>query len=194
MRIAQEIKLGTNEKALLVKLSSSRLSSVRMVERAKIILMAAESNENIEIARVLNITRQKVARWRLRYIEDGLKGIEKDAPRPGRKLKYGKSVIDEVVRKTLDEKPADGTHWSRSTMAKVTGLSDSTIGRIWKENGLKPHLTAKFKMSNDPDFIEKLEDIVGLYLSPPEHAIVLSCDEKSQIQAFRPNTAWSAPD
>ena len=184
MRIAQEIKLGTNEKALLVKLSSSRLSSVRMVERAKIILMAAESNENIEIARVLNITRQKVARWRLRYIEDGLKGIEKDAPRPGRKLKYGKSVIDEVVRKTLDEKPADGTHWSRSTMAKVTGLSDSTIGRIWKENGLKPHLTAKFKMSNDPDFIEKLEDIVGLYLSPPEHAIVLSCDEKSQIQAL----------
>ena len=146
--------------------------------------MAAESNENIEIARVLNITRQKVARWRLRYIEDGLKGIEKDAPRPGRKLKYGKSVIDEVVRKTLDEKPADGTHWSRSTMAKVTGLSDSTIGRIWKENGLKPHLTAKFKMSNDPDFIEKLEDIVGLYLSPPEHAIVLSCDEKSQIQAL----------
>jgi transposase len=114
----------------------------------------------------------------------GLAGIEKDAPRKGRKRQIDDKKRAAVVNKTLHEKPEGQTHWSRSTMAKATGLSDSTIGRIWKEHGLKPHRVETFKLSNDPAFVEKLEDIVGLYLHPPEHAIVLSCDEKSQIQAL----------
>lgn len=120
----------------------------------------------------------------MRYYEKGLAGIESDAPRPGRYPKFSNAVIKEVIRKTLHEKPRNATHWSRSTMATTTGLSDSTIGRIWKTHGLKPHLVNTFKLSNDKNFVEKLEDIVGLYLSPPEHAVVFSCDEKSQIQAL----------
>ncbi len=114
----------------------------------------------------------------------GLGGIEKDAPRPGRKRRIDDPRRAAVVNKTLREKPEGQTHWSRSTMASATGLSDSTVGRIWREHGLKPHLVETFKLSNDPHFVEKLKDIVGLYLHPPEHAIVLACDEKSQIQAL----------
>jgi transposase len=184
MRIAHQISLDSAEKELLKKLSKRRSVSVRLAERSKIVLLAAEGKDNHAIASELGITRQKVGRWRKRYSEDGLSGIEKDSPRPGRRPQISKKVRDEVIRKTLDEKPRNATHWSRSLMAKEMGLSDSTIGRIWKSNGLKPHLSQTFKLSNDPQFVEKLEDIVGLYLSPPEHAIVLSCDEKSQIQAL----------
>jgi transposase len=132
----------------------------------------------------MGISRQKVARWRERYATLGLGGIEKDAPRPGRKRRIDDRQRAAVVTRTLKEKPQGQTHWSRSTMAAATGLSDSTIGRIWREHGLKPHRVETFKLSNDPQFVEKLRDIVGLYLSPPEHAVVLSCDEKSQIQAL----------
>ena len=184
MRVAKIIKLNALEEVKLVKLSKGRRTSVRLAERAKIVLLAAEGRDNQEIGEVLGITRQKAGRWRLRYWESGLAGIEKDAPRPGRHPKYDESVIEEVVRKTLHEKPSNATHWSRSTMAKASGLSDSTIGKIWKRHGLKPHLVNQFKLSNDKNFIEKLEDIVGLYISPPEHAVVFSCDEKSQIQAL----------
>ena len=158
--------------------------SVRLAQRASIVLLAAEGLENKQIGQRLNITRQTAGRWRDRYAAHGLAGIETDAPRPGRKRRIGDHQRAAVVRKTLHERPEGQTHWSRSTMAAATGLSDSTIGRIWKEHGLKPHLVQTFKLSNDPKFVEKLEDIVGLYLSPPEHAIVLSCDEKSQIQAL----------
>jgi len=132
----------------------------------------------------MGITRQKAGRWRNRYAERGVAGIEKDAPRSGRIPRIKPAKRADVVHKTLHEKPEGHTHWSRSTMAAATGLSQSTIGRIWREHGLKPHLVKTFKLSNDPKFAEKLNDIVGLYLSPPEHAIVLSCDEKSQIQAL----------
>ena len=158
--------------------------SVRLAQRASIVLLAADGLENKQIGQRLNITRQTAGRWRDRYAAHGLAGIETDAPRPGRKRRIGDHQRAAVVRKTLHERPEGQTHWSRSTMAAATGLSDSTIGRIWKEHGLKPHLVQTFKLSNDPKFVEKLEDIVGLYLSPPEHAIVLSCDEKSQIQAL----------
>jgi transposase len=183
MRVAQFIDLSLSEKQALTKLSNSRRSSLRLVERAKIVLLAGEGLENQQIGKELGITRQKASRWRMRYAEKGLLGIEKDAPRSGRRPRIADTTTEEVIRKTLNEKPANATRWSRSRMAKVTGLSDSTIGRIWKRKGLKPHLIKGFKLSNDNNFVEKLEDIVGLCMSPPEHAVVLSCDEKSQIQA-----------
>lgn len=178
------MKLDQETRKILTTLQRSRSSSVRLVERARIVLLAEEGLENIDIAERLNISRQKAGRWRDRFIKFGIKGIEKDAPRSGRIPTVNKDLQDEVIRKTLEEKPLNATHWSRSSMAKEMGLSDSTIGRIWKKHGLKPHLVKTFKLSNDKHFVEKLEDIVGLYLNPPENAIVLSCDEKSQIQAL----------
>ena len=158
--------------------------SVRLAQRASIVLLAADGLENKQIGQRLGITRQTAGRWRDRYAAQGLAGIETDAPRPGRKRRIDDKQRAAVVRKTLHQTPEGQTHWSRSTMAAATGLSDSTIVRTWKEHGLKPHLVQTFKLSNAPKFVEKLNDIVGLYLSPPEHAIVLSCDEKSQIQAL----------
>lgn len=184
MRIAPSIFLSSSERSILESLKNGRRVSVRLSERAGIILMAADGLENKVIGARLGMTRQKVARWRARYLELGLKGIEQDAPRPGRNRSINESVVKEVVRKTQEETPANATQWSRSTMAEASGLSESTIGRIWKSHGLKPHLSETFKISNDPKFSEKLEDIIGLYLSPPEHAVVFCCDEKSQIQAL----------
>jgi len=184
MRHATVITLTEVERSRLIVLSKARLVSVRLSERAKIVLLASEGLENIQIASRLGITRQKAGRWRDRYANSGLAGIEQDAPRPGRGRLIEEATVKEVIRKTLEEKPDKATHWSRSRMSAATGLSESTIGRIWKSHGLKPHLIGTFKLSNDKQFAEKLEDIIALYLSPPEHAVVFSCDEKSQIQAL----------
>jgi len=184
MRRATPIVLTDEQRESLERLSRGRRVSVRLAQRASIVLLAADGLENQQIAAQLRITRQTAVRWRDRYAAHGLAGIEKDAPRPGRKRRITEQQRAAVVRKTLQETPEGHTHWSRSTMAKATGLSDSTVGRIWREHGLKPHLVDTFKLSNDPRFVEKLTDVIGLYLSPPEHAIVLSCDEKSQIQAL----------
>ena len=178
------IELNPKQTAELKALSKGRRVSVRLAERAMIILLAAEGKDNQHIGEELGITRQKAGRWRLRYAQHGMAGIEKDAPRPGRFPKYGKRIVDEVIEKTLHGTPPNATHWSRKSMAEAIGLSDSTVGRIWRQHGLKPHLIRNFKLSNDRRFVEKLEDVVGLYLSPPEHAVVFSCDEKSQIQAL----------
>jgi transposase len=184
MKVAVKINLQNQEKQMLKKLCGSRVTSVRLAERAKVVLLAAEGRDNQQIAAQLGMSRQKAGRWRERYARLGLAGIAKDAPRPGRSPQYGRKQIERVVQKTLEEKPRGGTHWSRRSMAEASGLSESTIGRIWREHGLKPHLVRTFKLSNDKRFVEKLEDVVGLYLSPPEHAVVFSCDEKSQIQAL----------
>lgn len=184
MRVAPRIVLDDSERQELEKLSRGRRVSVRLAERAKIILLAAKGLDNHGIAAALGITRQKAGRWRTRYAKFGLSGIEKDAPRPGRTPTITEELKREIVRKTIEEKPANATHWSRSLMAKEVGISDASVGRVWREYGLKPHLVETFKISNDPQFAEKLEDVVGLYLNPPENAIVLSCDEKSQIQAL----------
>jgi len=184
MRRATPIVLTDLEREQLERLSRGRRVSVRLAQRASIVLHAADGLENKQIGTLLGITRQTAGRWRDRYADLGLAGIEKDAPRCGRKRRIGQAQREAVVRKTLKETPEGQTHWSRSTMSSATGLSESTVGRIWKENGLKPHLVETFKLSNDPKFVEKLNDIVGLYLSPPEHAIVLCCDEKSQVQAL----------
>jgi transposase len=137
-----------------------------------------------QIAAKLRIMPEKAARWRNRFLDGGLTALDKDAPRPGRPSTITPAKIQDVVRKTTQEKPSNATHWSTRSMAKTTGLSEKSVRRIWHKHGLKPHLSRTFKVSNDPQFAEKLEAIIGLYLNPPEHAIVLCADEKSQIQAL----------
>ena len=178
MKIAPAIELTEKERVSLQGLSRGKKVSVRLAERSAIVLLAAEGNENIAIAAQLKMTRQKVARWRDRYAKQGIKGIEMDAPRSGRIPKISAVRKAQVIQTTLEQKPAAATQWSRSTMAARSGMSDSSIGRIWKAHGLKPHLSRTFKLSNDKHFAQKLEAIVGLYLNPPEHALVFSCDEK----------------
>ena len=148
------------------------------------ILLAADGLENQEIARRLKQEPGKVGRWRQRYARQGLAGILKDKTRPGRIKPISAAKRSLLVKMTVTTKPAGATHWSRQSMAKALGVSPSTVGRVWAAHGLKPHRIKSFKLSNDRHFEEKLEAIVGLYLSPPEHAIVFSCDEKSQIQAL----------
>ena len=132
----------------------------------------------------LGITPKKVSRWRKRYLTLGLAGPREDAPRAGRKPKIGARQIQRVVEIATRHKPPHATHWSTRTMAAAAGISEASVRRIWHAHGLKPHLLQTFKVSQDPQFAEKLEDIVGLYLNPPEHALVLSLDEKSQMQAL----------
>lgn len=184
MRVAVKVLLEPKEHALLSRLAQSRSTSVRLAERSKIVLLAAEGKTNEEIAAMLEITRQKAGRWRDRYHAFGVAGIEKDAPRPGRNKAVPARTVNKVIKLTTQEKPENATHWSRRLMAEKMNISDSTVGRIWRAHGLKPHRLSGFKLSNDKDFQEKLEDVVGLYLAPPENAIVLSCDEKSQMQAL----------
>jgi transposase len=184
MKIAPVIELTGKERETLKALSRGKKISVRLSERSAIVLLAAQGLENIAIAARLKMTRQKVARWRDRYANQGRKGIEMDAPRSGRIPEISAARKAQVIQRTLQEKPVAATQWSRRTMAALCGMSDSSIGRIWKAHGLKPHLRRTFKLSNDKHFAQKLEAIVGLYLNPPEHALVFSCDEKSPIQAL----------
>ena len=184
MRRAQPISLTAEQRGQLQLYSRSRRIAVRLALRAKIILHAADALENKQIAAELSVSRQLVARWRKRFLESGIAGIEKDAPRPGRKPAVSARKVQQIIRKTTRETPPNATHWSRRTMAAAVGVSPSTVGRIWRAHGLKPHRVNSFKLSNDPLFAEKLNAIVGLYLNPPEHALVLCLDEKSQIQAL----------
>jgi len=146
--------------------------------------LAAAGKQDLEIAAEIGISNQKAARWRKRFLKMGLPGLEKDAPRSGRTPSITPAKVQEVIRKTTQEKPSNATHWSTRTMAVAAGLSEKSVRRIWHKHGLKPHLSRTFKVSNDPEFVEKLEAIIGLYLNPPEHAIVLCADEKSQTQAL----------
>lgn len=184
MRVAPEILLSPEERQRLEKLARGRSTAARLVQRAQIVLLASEGKENREIAAELGIVRHTVGRWRSRYAQLGLAGIEKDSPRSGRLPSISEEAIQAVIRKTTQETPNDATHWSTRSMAKATGLSAATIRRIWRRHGLKPHRVRTFKLSNDPRFVEKLEEVIGLYLNPPEHALVLCVDEKSQIQAL----------
>jgi transposase len=184
MRKAIPIELSEEDYRELQSIIKSRTSSVRSVERAKIVLMASKGHENQSIAQSLGVSRNKAARWRGRYAEFGLKGLWEDAKGRGRKPLYSKDDVEFLVKTTVENVPRGRSHWSRSSMAEHCDMSESTIGRIWKKYGLKPHLHRTFKVSNDKQFAEKLEDVVGLYLNPPDNAIVFSCDEKSQIQAL----------
>lgn len=184
MRIAPKISVTVKQRAQLTRYARGRNVPMRLMQRAKMVLLAAEGRQNTEIANMLTTTAPTVARWRLRFLQRGMAGIEKDAPRPGRKPRLSPATVQEIIHKTTQETPPQTTHWSTRTMGKATGVSAASVRRIWRKHGLKPHRTKSFKLSNDPHFVEKLEDVVGLYLNPPEHALVLSLDEKTQIQAL----------
>jgi transposase len=184
MRVAPVIELGSSARAELEKLTRRRTTPLRVAERCRIVLVAAEGLQDKQIAERMHVAPRMAALWRGRFLELGVEGLLEDAPRSGRKPTIDAEKVAQVVAKTTQSKPANATHWSRRTMAHAVGISDSSVGRIWRVHGLKPHRVESFKISNDPDFAEKLDDIVGLYLNPPEHALVLSVDEKSQIQAL----------
>ena len=162
----------------------SRRLPVRQVQRAQIIQLAAGGRPSQEIAATVGVSRPTVQLWRERFVALRVDGLAKDAPRPGRLPRIAERRVRAVVRATRHTKPVNATHWSTRTMAEAHGLSEATIRRIWKRHNLKPHLTKTFKLSRDTQFLEKLCDIVGLYLNPPDRALVLCVDEKSPIQAL----------
>ena len=184
MRTASMVVLSTSERQTLERWSRGRSTPARLVLRAKIVLSAAGGMRNDKIARHVGTSRVTVGLWRRRFVEQRLSGVEKDAPRGGRKPTKRNRVARRIIEWTTQRRPAQATHWSVRTLGKALGVSPAMVHRVWKANGLKPHLTRTFKVSNDPQFIEKLLDVVGLYLNPPEHALVLCADEKSQIQAL----------
>jgi transposase len=181
VRVAPAIDLMDEQHSELTRLTRSKLTSVRLAQRAQIVLLAAQGLQNNDIAERLGIGRIQVARWRARYLECGLQGIEKDLARGAPPVKVD---VAKLVALTTQSTPEAATHWSTRKMAAVLEVSPSTVMRHWQANGLKPHLVRGFKVSRDPQFAQKLEDIVALYMSPPEHALVLCCDEKSQVQAL----------
>jgi transposase len=181
MRVAPTIELTTAQERELTRLVRSKRTSVRLAQRARIVLLAAKGAQNKEIAQRLGIGRVQVSRWRERYLQAGFQGIERDLPRGAPPVKVD---VVKLVELTTQTTPESATHWSTRKMGEVLGVSASTVMRHWQAHGLKPHILRGFKVSRDPKFVEKLEDIVGLYMSPPEHAIVLCCDEKSQVQAL----------
>ncbi len=181
MRVAAALMLSDEEHSELAKLARSKLTSVRHAQRARIVLLAAEGMQNKDIARQLGVGRVQVSRWRERYAQLRLAGIERDLPRGAPPAKVD---VARLIELTTQTKPVAATHWSTRKMAVKLGVSAASVSRHWRANGLKPHIVRGFKVSRDPRFVEKLEDIVGLYMSPPEHALVLCCDEKSQVQAL----------
>lgn len=181
MRVACEIVLTDDEQLALTSLVRSKLTSVRLAQRARIVLLAASGMQNKEIAAQVGVGRVQVSRWRERYAQRRLAGIERDLPRGAPPVTVD---VARLVDLTTQSTPKAATHWSTRTMAAELGVSAASVSRHWRANGLKPHLVRGFKVSRDPQFVEKLEDIVGLYMSPPEHALVLCCDEKSQVQAL----------
>ena len=158
-------------------------TSQRLALRARIVLAAADGSSNTEIAEAMGITLPTVGKWRQRFLEDRLDGLA-DEPRPGTPRSLTDTQIEEAITKTLETKPANATHWSTRSLAKTLGLSQTAVSRIWRAFGLQPQRADTFKLSADPFFIEKVRDVVGLYLNPPERAIVLCVDEKSQVQAL----------
>ena len=188
MRVAAEIVLPGKERKQLEKWSSSRSAPVRLRERSRIVLLAADGLTNKEIAVELGTDANKVGRWRRRYADAGLAGIEKERPRGGnhggKDSKEQAKLRAQVIEATTQETPEDATHWSCRSMARRLGTTHSFVNRVWRAHGLKPHLVRTFKLSTDPRFEEKLQDVVGMYLDPPENAAVFSFDEKSQIQAL----------
>src|SRR3984893_11193751 len=177
------LSLRVEERETLEGWARRPKSAQALAQRARIVLECASSSPNTAVADKLGVTYQTVGKWRQRFLERRLAGLL-DEPRPGAPRQVGDAQIERVVRLTLERAPADATHWSTRAMAKRCGLSQTMISRIWRAFALQPHRTEGFKLSKDPLFIEKLRDIVGLYLNPPERALVLCVDEKSQIQAL----------
>ena len=177
------IDLTAEERAQLVSWTRRRTSAQALAMRSRIVLLAAQGRNNTEIAAELRIHRNVAGKWRSRFVEHRLDGLL-DEPRPGRPRTITDEQVEEVVIKTLETTPKDATHWSTRSMAREVGLTQSAVLRIWRAFGLQPHRQQTWKLSKDPQFIDKVRDIVGLYLNPPERAVVLCVDEKSQIQAL----------
>jgi transposase len=184
MRTSKQLIMSNSDRVTLGRMVQNGNTPQKIALRARIALMSADGIATGEIVGQLGTSTPTVIRWRNRYNTAGIPGLLKDKSRPGRKKRIEEKLVREVVEKTLQEKPLEATHWSTRSLAAVVGLSPATVRRIWKEHGLKPHLVRSFKLSRDPRFIEKLQDVIGLYLNPPEHALVFSIDEKSQIQAL----------
>ncbi|HYN51857.1 MAG TPA: IS630 family transposase [Thermoleophilaceae bacterium] len=180
---AVELVLSGEERAQLEAWARRRKSAQALAQRSRIVLAAAEGLKNTEIAERLQITRGMAAKWRWRFAEQGLDGLV-DEPRPGRPRTVTDAQVEEVIVKTLETAPKDATHWSTRSMAAEVGLSQTAVSRIWRAFGLAPHRQETWKLSKDPQFVAKVRDVVGLYLDPPERAVVLCVDEKSQIQAL----------
>ena len=181
---AQALSLTEEDRQVLERWVRAHTTSQQVVKRARIILLAAEGMSNSDIAQEVGFSRPTVIEWRKRFVSEGVKTLTKIRPGRGAKPKINKEKIQQIVEATLHTKPKNATHWSCRTMAKEQGVSASTINRIWKAHGLQPHRVETFKLSKDAKFEEKLTDIVGLYLNPPEKAVVLCMDEKTQIQAL----------
>jgi transposase len=183
-RHAPPIVLSPNEVVTLETWARSRTLPARVVERAQIVQLAAHGVPNQEIAQRLGVSRPTVQLWRERFLALRVAGLAKDAPRPGRLPRISEAKIRAVIEATLHTTPPAATHWSTRTMAAAQGVSEATVRRIWRQHRLKPHLTKTFKLSRDTPCVEKLCDVVGLYLNPPDKALVLCVDEKAQIQAL----------
>ena len=181
--IAVPIELSREEREVLEGWTRRRTTAAALSLRARIVLAAAGGESNTELAARLGVHRNTVSLWRRRFVEFRLDGLL-DEPRPGQPRKITDAQVDEVITKTLESAPKGATHWSTRSMAKETGLSQTAVSRIWRAFGLKPHQQETWKLSKDPLFVDKVRDVVGLYLNPPERAVVLCLDEKSQIQAL----------
>jgi transposase len=178
------IELGAKDRAKLNRIVADGNTRQKIVKRAKIVLLTAEGQGVMAIMREVEVSKTTVWRWQDYFVEAGVAGLLKGRSKPPGKKPIAAEIKLKLVEKTVKERPANATHWSVRLMAEEMGISHTSVQRIWHEHGLKPHLVRSFKVSNDPDFAEKVEDIVGLYLDPPERALVLSIDEKSQIQAL----------
>jgi transposase len=183
-RPAAPLVLDPGQRELLESLAKSRTAEHRVVQRAQVLLHAADGMSNADIAILAGVTRPTVRAWRAGFVTRGLSDLGKVAPGRGRKASIPQETIDRIVELTLHHKPVGATHWSCRSMAAEAGVSPATVQRVWTARGLKPHLVETFKLSNDRRFEEKLVDVVGLYLYPPDKAVVLCMDEKSQIQAL----------
>lgn len=182
-RPTSELVLCDEERSALQRFARRSTSEQRLAFRASIILACADGRSAIDVAAELGTTRGTVGKWRTRFVEKRLDGLL-DEPRPGAPRKIGDDRIEQLIAKTLEQTPKDATHWSTRSMARATKLSQSTVSRVWRAFNLQPHRAETFKLSKDPQFIDKVRDVVGLYINPPDRAVVLAVDEKSQIQAL----------
>ncbi len=184
MRVAAPVVLAPTERTELQHWARGHAVPYRQVLRARIVLAAAQGRSNDQIAQALRTRPNTVGLWRRRFALLRLEGLRQDAPRTGRRPCLSPAVVQRILRTTTSEKPRGDTHWSTRSLARRLGVSHMTVQRVWTEHGLQPHRTRSFKLSRDPRFVEKLIDVVGLYMNPPERAVIFSVDEKPQVQAL----------